>query len=295
MGVLNFGSLNIDYVYQVPHFVMPGETLSSQSLQVNCGGKGLNQSGALARAGVEVWPAGCIGPEGEFLRQMLQSSGVRTELVRQVPGSTGHAIIQVDRDGQNCILLYDGANGQITEEFADQVLSRFGKDDVLLLQNEISCLPYIMERAADRGMRIALNAAPANEKLLELPLEKLSWLLVNEVEGSFLAGQEDPDAIADILTERYPDTVLVLTLGVRGAVAARGRERVFVPARKVEAVDTTAAGDTFTGYFLRSAMEGSDLRQALELAAAASALAVTRKGAADSVPRYEEVLDFLQK
>ncbi len=292
MCVLNFGSLNIDYVYQVDHFVQPGETMSSLSLQVNCGGKGLNQSVALARAGVEVWHAGCIGPEGEFLRDKLTSTGVDTTFVRQVEGSTGHAIIQLDRSGQNSILLYDGANSRITESFVDQVLEHFAPGDVVLLQNETSCVGYIMDRAAALGMRIALNAAPANEKLNGLPLEKLSWLLVNEVEGAFLAGTEDPEEIARVLTARYPKTMLVLTLGVQGSLAALGQERVRMPARTVKAVDTTAAGDTFTGYFLRGVLDGRGLEESLGLAAAASALAVTRVGAADAVPAYDEAVAF---
>ena len=292
MRVLNFGSLNIDYVYQVDHFVQPGETMSSLSLQVNCGGKGLNQSVALARAGVEVWHAGCIGPEGEFLRDKLTAAGVDTTFVRQVEGSTGHAIIQVDRFGQNSILLYDGANSRITEAFVDEVLTHFDSGDVVLLQNETSCMGYIMDRAAALGMRIALNAAPANEKLNGLPLEKLGWLLVNEVEGAFLAGAEDPEEIARVLTERYPQTMLVLTLGVQGSLVALGQERVRMPARTVKAVDTTAAGDTFTGYFLRGVLDGRSLEESLGLAAAASALAVTRVGAADAVPAYDEAVAF---
>lgn len=293
MRVLNFGSLNIDYVYQVDHFVQPGETLSSDALQINCGGKGLNQSVALAKAGVETWHAGLIGPEGAFLKEKLTASGVDTTFVRTVDGSTGHAIIQVDRNGQNSILLHDGANGRLQEAFADEVLSGFHAGDVVLLQNETTCVGYIMEQAAARGMQVALNAAPANEKLSGLPLEKLTWLLVNEVEGAFLAGTEEPEEIPRVLTDRYPDTTLVLTLGVQGAVAAQGDTQIWVPARTVRAVDTTAAGDTFTGYFLRSVLSGGTLRDALTLATVASALAVTRPGASDAIPGYEETLAFM--
>ena len=117
MRVVNFGSLNIDYVYRVDHFVRPGETMSAKSLQVQCGGKGLNQSVALARAGVETWHAGLIGPEGRFLKETLDRAGVHTRFVEETAGSTGHAIIQVDSTGQNSILLHDGANGRLTPEF----------------------------------------------------------------------------------------------------------------------------------------------------------------------------------
>ena len=117
-------------------------------------------------------------------------------------------------------------------------------------RQETSCVEEIIHQAARRGMRTAMNAAPANEKLVGLPLEALSWLLVNEVEGAFLAGTEAPEAILDTLAARYPETTVVLTLGEQGAAAARGGWRAWGPARKTAVVDTTAAGDTFTGYFL---------------------------------------------
>lgn len=222
MRVVNFGSLNIDYVYRVDHFVQPGETMSAQSLQIQCGGKGLNQSVALARAGVETWHAGLIGPEGHFLKETLDRAGVHTRFVEESAGSTGHAIIQVDSTGQNSILLHDGANGRLTPDFVTAVLDQFSAGDTVLLQNETSCVEEIIHQAARRGMRTAMNAAPANEKLVGLPLEALSWLLVNEVEGAFLAGTEAPEAILDTLAARYPETTVVLTLGEQGAAAARG-------------------------------------------------------------------------
>lgn len=293
MRILNFGSLNIDYVYQVDHFVQPGETMSALSLQINCGGKGLNQSVALARAGAETWHAGLIGAEGRFLREALERAGVRTDLVEETAGSTGHAIIQVDRTGQNSILLHDGANGQITPAFAERVLAGFSAGDAVLVQNETSCVGEIIRRAARRGMRVALNAAPANEKLSDLPMEDVEWLLVNEVEGAYLVGTEDPEKILDVLTARYPAMTVVLTLGSRGSAAARGEERVRIPARPVRAVDTTGAGDTFTGYFLCRILEGGTLEEAMSTASAAGALAVTRPGAAASVPSRAEVLAAL--
>ena len=293
MRILNFGSLNIDYVYQVDHFVQAGETMSARSLRIQCGGKGLNQSVALARAGVETWHAGLIGPEGRFLKETLDHAGVHTRFVEEREGSTGHAIIQVTPDGQNSILLHDGANGRVTPDFVSAVLSHFGPGDALLLQNETSAPADIIREAVRRGLRVAMNAAPANEKLADLPLERLTWLLVNEVEGAFLAGTEDPAEILDTLTARYPETTVVLTLGSRGAAAAHGGLRVQVPARRVPVVDTTGAGDTFIGYFLRRALEGGSLEDALALATAAGALAVTRPGAASSVPDYQEVQNTL--
>lgn len=293
MRVLNFGSLNIDYVYRVDHFVRPGETMSALSMAVSCGGKGLNQSVALARAGAQTWHAGLIGAEGRFLRETLEQAGVHTEFLEETAGSTGHAIIQVDRTGQNSILLHDGANGKIAPDFIGRVLEQFGAGDTVLVQNETSCVGEILRRAAGRGMRVALNAAPANEKLAAVPMELVDWLIVNEVEGAFLAGTEDPEEILNVLTARYPRTAVVLTLGEKGSAAARGGERVRVPARTVRAVDTTGAGDTFIGFFLRRALEGGSMEESLTLAAAASAIAVTRPGAASSVPDYGEVIASL--
>lgn len=294
MRVLNIGSLNIDYVYRVDHFVRPGETLHAGTLRAGCGGKGLNQSAALARAGVETWHAGLTGPEGGFLREKLASFGVHTELVREVGEPTGHAIIQVDGTGQNSILLYGGANRCMTEAFVDEALAGFGPGDWLLAQNETVCVGHAVARAKERGLRTALNAAPADGALREMPLELLDLLFVNEVEGAFLAGTEEPEEIAAVLTERYPETTLVLTLGEDGALAARhGRETVRTAAFRVPTVDTTAAGDTFTGFFLRGVLDGRPPEDCLRLAAAAGAVAVTRRGAADSVPSYEEAAAFL--
>lgn len=295
MRVLNIGSLNIDYVYEMPHFVQPGETLNSLRLQINCGGKGLNQSIAAAKAGLEVYHAGCIGGEGLFLVEKLAQSGVHTDYIRQVEDQTGHAIIQVDPSGQNNIILYSGANHALTEETVGAVLAQFCRGDIVLLQNETSCVSYAVDRARALGLRVALNAAPSGENLKQVPLEKLEWLLVNEVEGAYLAGAQEPEEILRRLGQRYPDTTIVLTLGGAGSMAARDGETVHVPAMTVRAVDTTAAGDTFTGYFLRQAAEGGSLESCLRLATAASALAVTRPGAADSIPSYEEVQAFLQK
>lgn len=293
MKVLNFGSLNIDYVYRVNHFVQPKETMSALDLTVGCGGKGLNQSVALGKAGVQVWHAGFIGAEGYFLKEKLDEAGVCTEFVKTVTGATGHAIIQVDETGENCILLHGGANQCFTKEYIDEVLSQFEAGDIVLLQNETNEIAYMIEQAYNRGMRVALNAAPITETVKSLPLEKLSWLLVNEVEGAFLAGTNQEEDILKTLGEKYPNTTIVLTLGGDGVMGLEGSNQVVVPAKKVEVVDSTAAGDTFTGYFLYGMIKNYDLKKSLEVATAASAIAVTRAGAADSVPMQEEVKEIL--
>ncbi|HEY9575738.1 MAG TPA: PfkB family carbohydrate kinase, partial [Lachnospiraceae bacterium] len=177
MKVLNFGSLNLDYVYSVDHMVMVGETQSSSNMQVFCGGKGLNQSIALAKAGVCVYHAGLIGNEGDVLLEVCKEANVHTEFIRRVDEKSGHTIIQVDKTGQNCILLYGGANQCITKEFVDEVLSTFSAGDILLLQNEINMLPYIIDCAYQKGLRIIMNPSPFNEKLRECDLNKIAMFL----------------------------------------------------------------------------------------------------------------------
>jgi len=291
MKILNFGSLNIDYVYQVPHFLRPGETLSSTGREVFCGGKGLNQSIALARAGAAVFHAGCVGrQDGQVLREALERNGVRTDYVADAESASGHAIIQVDREGGNCILLYGGANQEIRRPFVDQVLSGFEAGDFLLLQNEISELSYIMETAHGKGMRIVLNPSPMNEKILSLPLETVSCFLLNEVEAADLCGEAPYEELLDRMTAQYPGAGIVLTVGKNGVLFGKGRERCRHGIFEVPVVDTTAAGDTFTGYFIASMAAGEPPEKALRIASKASALAVSRRGAEPSIPRREEVL-----
>lgn len=290
MKVLNFGSVNIDYVYQMEHFIRPGETAPCKALTTGCGGKGLNQSIALAKAGTKVYHAGLYGREGQFLLDKMNAAGVDTGLMRLGEGPNGHAIIQVEKSGQNCIILYGGTNRQVTDGYVDEVLAHFEKGDVLVLQNEINHMPDLMKKAHEKGLRIAFNAAPYGPEVLEYPLETVTWLIVNEVEGAGLSGKEDFDEIAETLVRKYPGVTVMLTMGKNGCLYKSAAETVRVPACRVDAVDTTAAGDTFIGYFVRGMIEGLPVRDTLRQATVASAIAVTRPGAADSVPALEEVL-----
>ncbi len=289
MKVLNFGSLNLDYVYDVDHMVTPGETLTSEQRSVFCGGKGLNQSIALAKAGAEVYHAGQIGPEGEVLLEAMSEHGVKTHLVRKTDIPTGHAVIQVDRSGQNCILLFGGANRAMTTEYIDEVLAGFDRGDVLVLQNEVNLMDYVIDAAYEKGMIIVLNPSPYDSRLEMCDLGKISIFLMNEVEGGQIAGVSESEAILDAVMEKYPAAKIVLTLGSEGSVYRDAYREVRQGIYKVEAVDTTAAGDTFTGYFIAALLEGKDVSDALNLAAKASAIAVTRKGAAPSIPMRNEV------
>ncbi len=293
MKVLNIGSMNLDLVYSVDHIVQPGETEASTSLNTFLGGKGMNQSMALAKAGVEVYQGGMIGEDGKVFLDACKEYGVHGEYIRQVEGKTGHAVIQIDKNAQNCILLYGGANQMLTESYVDEVLAGFQAGDILLLQNEVNLLPYIVEKAYEKGMQIALNPSPFNEKLDAVDMTKISIFLLNEVEGGQITGLTDADAIIADMLEKFPHARIVLTLGKDGAIYADSKEKHFQPVFPVKAVDTTAAGDTFTGYFLAGLTEGMPIPEVLKMSAKASSIAVTRAGAVPSIPYREEVMKAL--
>ncbi len=294
MKVLNFGSLNIDYVYSVDHIMLEGETQACTKMERFCGGKGMNQSIALAKAGVGVFHAGMVGADGEWLLEMCQKSGVDTRYIRKTDGKSGHTIIQVDKNAQNCILLYGGANREITEEYIDEVLNEFEKGDIILLQNEVNLLDKIIEKAYEKEMIIILNPSPMDEAIKKCDLHKVTILLLNEIEGEQITGENAPEKILDKLNVFYPDMKVVLTLGGKGSVYQEKEKRCKQEIFPVKPVDTTAAGDTFTGYFIASVLEGMSVESGMEMAAKAASIAVSRKGAAASIPYREEVEKKLQ-
>lgn len=293
MKILNFGSLNIDNVYQVDHFVRKGETISSKSLTLFSGGKGLNQSVALGRAGAKVWHAGSIGKDGLFLLETLRTAGVNVSCVRVLEeGKTGNAIIQNDAEGDNCILLYGGANQRIIREQIDETLSHFSAEDFLVLQNEVNELPYLVQKAHEKGMRIVLNPSPMDEKIFEINLSLVDLFVLNDLEAAELTrgtGTE-PATMLALLQRKFPSTCFVLTLGPQGAYYADAKQTIWQEIYPAKVVDTTAAGDTFTGYFLAAILEGKSVKASLDLAAKAAAIAVSRPGAAPSIPKLDEVL-----
>jgi ribokinase len=234
-----------------------------------------------------------IGEDGQPFLDACAEYGVDARHIRKVEGKSGHAIIQIDKNAQNSIILFGGANQMLTERYVDEVLAGFEKGDILLLQNEVNMLPYIVEKAYEKGMQIALNPSPYNEKLDAVDMKKISIFLLNEVEGGQVTGLNEPDAIIARMLELFPHAKIVLTLGKDGAVYADAANRFFQPIFPVKAVDTTAAGDTFTGYFLAGLTEGMPVPQALEMSAKASSIAVTRPGAVPSIPYRKEVVDAL--
>lgn len=289
MKVLNYGSLNVDYVYTMDHIVMGGETQLSFKMESFCGGKGLNQSIALARAGIPVYHAGIIGTDGDMLLEACRKNRIETKYIQRFPISGGHTIIQVDKSAQNCIILYGGTNQMQTKEIIDAVLADFSAGDYLVLQNEVNLLDYLVDAAYDRGMKIVLNPSPFNEKIQKCNLHKINLLMLNEVEGNQFTKETDPEQILKVLHAEYPEIEIVLTLGENGSVYFDGNEKIYQEIFKTTAVDTTAAGDTFTGYYLASIINGAPPKEALSMAAKASSITVSRPGAVPSIPTIDEV------
>jgi ribokinase len=295
MKVLVFGSLNIDLIFTVDHIVIPGETISSSGLAKSAGGKGANQAAALAKAGMEVYMAGKIGQDGDFLLPLLESYGVNSRYVLRYKGATGQAFIQVDKNGQNSIVLYSGGNDQITKEEILAVLSGFGPDGIIVLQNEIINTDFIIKEAKKRGLTVCLNPSPYNEKIEKLPLDLVDIFFVNEIEAAALANYRvgckvsPPPEILDCLTGVFPKSEIILTAGKDGAYYGSGSIRAKGSIVELPAVDTTGAGDTFTGYYLAARARNYSVDGALNLACKAASLAVSRAGAMEAIPFWNEV------
>lgn len=292
MKIVSLGSLNIDFMYNVSHINLEGETISARELEKKQGGKGMNQSIALARAGAEVFMAGCVGPDGADLVETLRCSGVDTTLVREIDEPSGHAIIQLADSGANAIIIYGGANEKVTPRMIDETLAQFDAGDYILLQNEISCVDYAIQAAKERGMKVAFNPSPISEQLMEYPLNLVDVFILNELEGQTLSGAEpsaENGAILAALAARFPKAAIVLTLGPKGVLYRDVACQLEFPACEAPVVDTTGAGDTFCGYFLACTLKGMSPARALEMASKASALAIGKKGAAVSIPTLTEV------
>lgn len=289
MKILNFGSLNIDKVYAVEEIVKGGETIDSVSFSESVGGKGLNQSIAVAKAGGNIMHAGCVGKDGEILLQALKDNNVDTSLIKTVETASGQAIIQVDKHGQNCIILFHGANYEVDKAYIDEVMQDFAQGDILILQNEISNIDYIIEVAKAKQMKIYLNPSPINENLNKYNMQAIDGIFVNEHEGAYLADKEKVEDILDNLANKYPELEIILTFGDKGAYYRHKDINIFQPAYKVDAVDTTAAGDTFTGYFIALRQQGKSIEESLQKASKASSITVSRKGASISIPKIAEV------
>lgn len=295
MNVYNFGSINIDHVYRVSHFVRPGETMTSNDYQQVLGGKGANQSIALGRAGCQVKHVGAIAKGDEQLLKTLTDSNVDTQFIELGEVPTGHAIIQVNDDAENAIVLFAGANHKISIDKIDLVLAQASQDDWVLLQNETNNIDVIIERAKHFGLSVAFNPAPMDTATVTPLIKHIDLLIVNEVEAMDLCQVDSVDQAQQQLQQHYPDLEIILTLGRQGVRYLYQNNVVEVAAFNVEAVDTTAAGDTFIGYALAGLQSSLSIEDTLRQACAASALCVTAHGASTAIPNIDEVTAFMEQ
>ena len=295
MAIINFGSINIDHVYQVDHFVQPGETLASTHYQQLLGGKGANQSIALAQAGADVCHVGSIHENDAAFKQALIKKGVDCRGVKCSETPSGHAIIQVTPSGENAIVLFGGANQTITAKTVMQALDGTKPSDWVLTQNETSSIDQVLRQAKEKQLKVAFNPAPMSESVKSLPLECIDLLIVNETEAAALTEKDSLDDIVAVFKEQWSECEVIITLGKAGVMMLKNNDCIKVDAFLVDAVDTTAAGDTFIGYFLSAYSNHTDANRALIRGCAASAIAVTREGAAQSIPTQKEVDRFLAK
>ena len=295
MKILNFGSLNIDIFFRVENIVKPGETISAKSIEKRPGGKGLNQSVALSKSFENVYHAGSVGDDGVFLIDYLKSEDINTKYIKKSDKLTGNAIIQVDDKGENSIVLYKGANFDNDKKFIDEVLDNFDKDDILLLQNEISSMKYLIDKAYEKGMKIVLNPSPITDEIKEFDFNKIDLLLVNEIEAKNIANKNSVDESIDYFTSTYKNINLIVTVGSKGSIFVNKNEKIKQEGIKVESVDSTGAGDTFTGFFVSYFYQGKNVRDCLKFASLASALSVTKSGASISIPSLCDVKEFERK
>lgn len=290
MAIWNLGSINADIVYRVSHIPAPGETILARDLLRGLGGKGANTSVAAARAAAQVRHIGAVGFDGQWAIDRLMEYGVDTRRIAKLEGPTGHAIITVADDGENAIVVYPGANHQISMDAVGLALSDAARGDILVMQNETNEQSFAAETGSKLGLTVAYAAAPFSAVSVATVLPFLDILLLNEIEMEQLvqATGLEPSARMDV------DTVVV-TKGAKGCTLyerAKSWSPADFPALKVEPVDTTGAGDTFTGYFLAGRDRGMTNAEAIQMAIKASAIMVTRHGTADVIPDLKEVLDW---
>ncbi|MCX7565905.1 ribokinase [Sulfitobacter sp. F26169L] len=283
--IWNLGSINIDKFYEVPHLPAAGETLAAVSYGFGLGGKGANMSVAAARGAARVSHIGAVGPEGAWTIERLLEYGVDTPHIAQLDVPTGHANIVIEQGGENNIVLFQGANIELSEAIIGAALTEASPRDFLLMQNETNGQEYAATTAQALGLRVVYAAAPFEAAAIEQLLGRIDLLVLNEVEATQLetATGQRVDALG------IPD--VVVTLGAKGCrwLSNTGEKRF--DAYPAEAVDTTGAGDTFTGYLVAGLDRGMNMDAAIDLALKAGALMVARRGTADVIPDLKEIQD----
>jgi ribokinase len=288
--ILNLGSINADYFYDLPHLPTAGETLAAKAMYIGLGGKGANQSVAASRAGASVSHIGAVGHDGTWAIERLKAFGVETRGIRKSDLPTAHAIVMVDENGENQIVIFSGANHDQDEAGIFSALDAAGSGDWLLLQNETSHQVEAARKARELGLNVAYSAAPFDVAAIQAVLHYANLVIMNEIEAFQF------EEATGRKTRDLPVRHVLITKGRNGAewFDMDTKEITSCPAFSVDPVDTTGAGDTFAGYTVAGLSLGLPLNLTLRRASAAAALCVTRKGTADAIPGINEVMSFLE-
>lgn len=296
MKVLCFGSINFDYIYHVDHFASQGETIPCTDLDIAAGGKGLNQSVALSNAGADTYFAGAVGHNNQLLIDTLKKYNINFDYLKISDIETGHAVIQNDKHGDNCILVYKGSNSDIDNEMALKTISNFSSGDYLVIQNEINDSQNIIKYAKEAGMKVVFNPSPFAENIKLIPASNIDYLVLNEVEAcqfldidpteskNIIHDSDFQDKCLTNLLSMYPKTNIILTLGDKGSIFVNSDTKIYQEAYSADVIDTTGAGDTYLGYFIAGIISGMDINTSMNRASRAAALSVSKLGAAQSIP-----------
>ncbi len=287
MTVFNLGSINLDHFYQVPSLPMPGETVAAKGFFTGLGGKGANQSVAAALGGAKVVHIGAVGPDGDFAIEKLRAAGVETSTIARLDIPTGQAVVAVDPQAENAIIIFSSANVAQTRDHITRSLEGANPGDILILQNETNLVRFTAELARSKGMMVVYSAAPFDPEKVREVIDCVDLLVLNEVEAAQLSASFNADP------DHLPVAETLITYGAEKAVLLGQDGRIEMPSFPVEPVDTTGAGDTYIGYFVAQLDCGSTRPEAMKLAAAAAAIQVTRPGTADAIPGLDDVRQFL--
>lgn len=296
------GSINADHIISVPYFSKPGETLTGENYRIAYGGKGANQAVAAARLGAKVAFIGCIGSDGigETMKNTFAQERIDTSPITTIQQEmTGIAFIQVAQSAENSIVIASGANAYLDEQIVRQNEAQIAQSDSLLLQLEtpLSAVTLAAQIAKKHGVQVVLNPAPA-QPLPDSLLSQIDIITPNETEAEILTGVRVTDEQSAVKSaavfHQKGIGCVIITLGAKGVFISRNGEHRIIKGFSVQAVDTTAAGDTFNGGFVTALLEGQSFEEAIRFAQAAAAISVTRPGAQPSIPTKQETLDFLR-
>lgn len=294
--VVVIGSLNYDIILKASRLPEQGETLPVDDVTFSAGGKGANQAVQAAKLGIKTYMVGCVGTDsmGDYLIQTAKSYGVNTDYIRRSPGPSGMGIVNSIKDGSVFASIVRGANFEITKEDVDNIVPLLKESGLVILQMEIpmDVIMYSIDKSKECGCKVLMNAAPAAEIPKEY-LKKCDILVVNEVEAAFYANtQIDSVNKAAVEVENMSKQLkndCIFTLGKDGSVVSTNGHTKFIPSKKVQAIETTGAGDSFIGGIAYALIKGMDLMEACRFATCCSAVTVCNLGAQPSMPTLEKV------